>query len=138
VGKCRCHGDENLVLYTAPLVKTLTLPNLDFKGGTRAQVTPFDLAPKATANGTPQTILADELRQLNSGKLHLYLWGWASYYDRFPGTPQHFTYFCREIRVLIPNEVTLTGCPNGNCIDEECESYGLKAPVVFTLPFVQR
>jgi len=38
---------------------------------------------------SPQDIL-----DVQAGRKHLYLWGWAKYFDVFPGTREHITRFC--------------------------------------------
>ena len=81
---------------------------------------------------TPQDIL-----DIQNGRKFFYLWGWARYSDRMPGTPQRITRYCWRILatgnpllfnpVVDPNGVRFVNVyeRRGNCADEECTRQGL-------------
>jgi hypothetical protein len=83
----------------------------------------------------PIDIRDAQAAQSHSG--HVYVYGWATYNDRFEGTPQHITMFCYELRfdpsidISDPrwtqdhsyNVGSFGMCPSEvghNCADEEC------------------
>jgi hypothetical protein len=64
---------------------------------------------------------------------HLFFWGWATYNDIFPKTPQHISMFCIELTEVRGQLTPGTGyqflwslCGHHNCVDDECrgEPYG--------------
>ncbi len=68
----------------------------------------------------------------NNARLHLYMWGWVSYFDVFKGTPKHLTEFCYEVipfvtPTKIPTKVNVMAgyrrCVEHNCADEQCADY---------------
>lgn len=44
-----------------------------------------------------------ELRQIQSGQMRFYVWGWAEYSDIFPDTQRHRTEFCHEL--VVPGDI---------------------------------
>jgi hypothetical protein len=106
---------------TTEIGTALIPPNTETGGG---------LAPRAPAPAiSPQDIL-----DVQSGQKFLYFWGWAKYYDVFPGTPQHITRFCWQVLALgdalaydpavVPQNLTFPNIHHteGNCADDECDS----------------
>jgi hypothetical protein len=61
-------------------------------------------------------------------KGHIYIFGWASYNDVFPGTSRHVTKICLELSIgadprknlIPPTWYILT--PYHNCADDECDA----------------
>lgn len=51
-------------------------------------------APKQVSGEPNSAISPGEISQVQSGEKLIYLWGWASYNDVFPGTRRHLTHFC--------------------------------------------
>jgi hypothetical protein len=87
---------------------------------------PTSLGPSGTSiDGVVQFSVA-QLQAVRSGKMALYMYGWADYNDVFPKTPRHRTEFCA--RVLLPGDPSLEGDGNitfdvhekHNGADEEC------------------
>lgn len=48
------------------------------------------LAPQQPSPG----ITTKDILDVQAGRKHLYLWGWARYFDVFPNTPRHISRFC--------------------------------------------
>jgi hypothetical protein len=44
-------------------------------------------------------ITANQIAAIRSGEQNLYIFGWAKYFDGFPGTPERVTKFCYTVRV---------------------------------------
>jgi hypothetical protein len=73
------------------------------------------------------------LEGIEAGKGILYIWGWATYNDVFPGTAKHVTRFA--VRLLIGGNpldsvrctFTFVPLPRYNCSDEECDRQGYPA-----------
>jgi hypothetical protein len=65
---------------------------------------------------------------LRRGQGHLYFYGWTTYNDVFPNTPQHITKFCFELSQFGMDAFTGAGPENTfytawkrhNCADSEC------------------
>ena len=128
---------RRLQLYAACEVRNSPLAHgYDFKQTTMPPG-PGMLGPKATSMGgivpavaiTPQDIV-----DAQQNKKFIYLWGWATYFDVFPNTPQHVTRFCwiilaggnpRTFTPPPPGQPDSVGFINvyhseGNCADDEC------------------
>ena len=93
--------------------------------------------------GARSTILApgdipiERIKEVNQGK-HIRFFGWATYHDRFNGTPMRLTEFCLEIARVQGTTEDLsdpggnvsffsTACQDQthpNCYDEDCADYG--------------
>jgi hypothetical protein len=86
---------------------------------------------------TPQDIV-----DAQNGRKFLYFWGWARYFDVFPGTPEHITRFCWQ---LVPAGDPFKYEPSsnpqnlqfsyifhveGNCADDECKQQGPRRPEI--------
>lgn len=76
-----------------------TLPNdFDFPDRGDMDKGRFVLGPKHTiGGGRPIFLTLAQMKDIQAGKLHFYIWGWARYHDVFSGTEEHITEFCREI-----------------------------------------
>ena len=107
---------------------------LDFDTLSQTERLSFVLGPKVLFQMKPISIPLQELEMIGEGKRHLFFWGWATYYDIFPGTPQHLTEFCTQIDSLMWSKADHTDatleistssppCPTHNCYDEDCEDY---------------
>ena len=93
-----------------------------------AKPTSGPLAPKETQTLSPGPIDTDSVTAVWKHIGHLYVYGWATYNDKFPHTPQHVTRFCYELTGVssdpshpdtkISNRMSL--CSRHNCTDEEC------------------
>jgi hypothetical protein len=89
----------------------------------------------AKGEGTiPFNIPIDTIEQTRKGQTHMYVWGWATYHDIFPGTVTRLTEFCGEITNVTTSVVDITDsstnigwqvsvCKAHNCFDEECPDY---------------
>lgn len=69
-------------------------------------------------NGISQADLA----AISKGEKNLYFFGWAKYFDGFPGTPERITEFCYSLRVTGNGEQPFVFTPYSkyNCADEGC------------------
>jgi hypothetical protein len=68
-------------------------------------------------------ITADQMASIRSGEKNLYIFGWAKYFDGFPGTPERVTKFCYLVRATINLDPPLAFFPHHqhNCADEDCD-----------------
>jgi hypothetical protein len=103
--------------------------------GKQTETRYFSLGPKARTTNMA-TINIEYFRRAMQGE-HLYVWGWVTYNDIFPGTPLRLTQFCREvINIRITGDATditqpaaaltfeTTSCPGRfSCYDEDCPDY---------------
>ncbi len=90
------------------------------------------IGPKASATSYITTITLPVLELIADGKMRLFAYGWAKYKDIFPGTKQHISRYCFEVKVnrvsggpAVGREIfgpTTSPCvnTNSNCTDEEC------------------
>jgi hypothetical protein len=104
---------------TTDIGTALIPPNSETHGG----IAPRNPAPAIT----PQDIL-----DIQAGRKFLYYWGWAKYFDVFPGTPQHITRFSWQVfaignplaynPTIVPQNLVFPTILNteGNCADDEC------------------
>lgn len=120
---------KNGQMYWSMLVRPEPIPD-DFtfpdqgsgKSGT------FALGPKQSAN-TPAIQVRDAVvKEVLARHTHMYLYGWATYRDRFKFTPDRRTEFCYEfVRIVAPSEETFESqvnlCEHHNCYDDECPDY---------------
>jgi hypothetical protein len=94
------------------------------------------MAPRFPSDAiTPQDIL-----DAQQGRKFLYFWGWARYFDVFPGTPEHITRFCWQVvSIGDPFKYEPSSNPQnlqfsniyhfeGNCADDECRQQGPNRP----------
>lgn len=137
------HGStqtRKLRLYSDCELRTTTLP----VGFPFTEKHPFGtglLPPHVSMNGGSAPILQNpaitpqDILDVIAGHKFLYLWGWARYFDVFPGTQEHITRFCFQIT---PGGNPTTFAPGqsatqhgnlrfgyvhhaeGNCADDEC------------------
>jgi hypothetical protein len=94
----------------------------------------FFISPKGEADGT-EAIPIQEFHAVQAHEQRLYVWGWITYHDIFPGTPTRLTEFCDEIVNVQSSTADMTNpaanlkwnmvlCPlPHNCSDEECLDY---------------
>ena len=94
---------KRLRLYTECELRDSPLPlGFDFTT-TRYQWGTGFSAPQTTYVGgiappyTLSAITPQDIIDVQQGRKYLYLWGWASYFDVFPNTPEHITRFCWSI-----------------------------------------
>jgi hypothetical protein len=90
---------------------------------------PFALGPKESVHTRPLRVAIDFIKNVQDRRGHLYVYGWATYRDRFKTTPDHRTEFCYELtevdgdimvdKGLAAYEFSL--CKHHNCYDEECK-----------------
>jgi len=84
------------------------------------------VGPKADSNGRAEVLSAADLESAAAYQGHLYIWGWARYYDVFDRTPQHLTEFCTEVTDVVysPGNINFvtSSCERGNCTDDECKN----------------
>jgi hypothetical protein len=136
---------RNMIMHTSCMIQTTPLPpgfnfdDPDAQTGrglippntqTLGGVAPTPPAPAIT----PQDIL-----DVRNGTKFIFLWGWARYFDVFPGTEQHITRFCWLIDPVgdptipydanSPTRVIFRTIHHseGNCADEECAAPQLVA-----------
>jgi hypothetical protein len=57
------------------------------------------IGPKSAIQTTTFTLTQQDLIALSTGTKFLYMWGWATYHDIFPGTPLRRFEFCNEVAV---------------------------------------
>lgn len=136
---------KGMTLYVDCEIRNTPLPvGFDFKRTIMPPGTGM-LGPKSSNMGgaaphfgITSAITPQDLSDVQNSRKFLYLWGWAKYFDRFPGTPEHITRFCWQIVLtgdpfgFVPNQnPTLAGSLNfsyiihseGNCADDECASW---------------
>jgi|GEM_PF-4452207 len=132
---------KNLRMYVQCEVRDTILPPghgfayqaADTAGGT--------IPPRLDVNGGQvprgQAITPPDIRDAQTGKKFIYMWGWIEYFDVFPNTKKHITRYCwlllfvGDPMTFIPNTLGQPPTPGtmaflnlhhseGNCIDEEC------------------
>jgi hypothetical protein len=100
-------------------------PDVDPEAG------PFALGPKQSVQTRPLLVPVGAIQNVLERREHLYLYGWATYRDRFTWTPNRRTEFCYEmVRVSslplmekIPvTDIEFVLCKHHNCYDDECEA----------------
>jgi hypothetical protein len=117
--------------------------DFSFHDSNKAQTTA--LPPKTTTYAAPLAVGPNQIELVQRGVGHLYMYGWATYHDVFPGTPEHVTMFCYELTVfsknprtpIAPDEnggVVFSFCKRHNCTDEDCKNE--KGPP-YELPLLQ-
>lgn len=124
---------KKIRLYnTVELRSTPLDPGFDF---TKTRVSPGTglIPPKSTklSGIAPHideaAITPDDIENIQAGRLCLYIWGWARYFDVFPGTAEHITRYCWRIfpignAFLDPSNLSFASQHHteGNCADDEC------------------
>jgi hypothetical protein len=109
----------NFAARAAAVGRVMLAPKSTMQGG---------LAPTAPAVGISPADIVDT----QHGRKFLYLWGWASYFDVFPGTPRHVTRFAWQVFTVgdpyafdptNPDGLRFQNLihPEGNCADDECD-----------------
>ena len=107
-------------------------PKFDFPDAPNRQARAFDMGPKNGSLSPPIVIPTEVLNNIKQGKLHMYIWGWATYHDIFKDSREHRTEFCSEIAAVTstsddlgdPNTKVNLGvenCEKHNCSDDECK-----------------
>jgi len=68
-------------------------------------------------------ITADQMDSIRSGGKNLYIFGWAKYFDGFPGTPERVTKFCYLVRATVDRDPPFAFFRHHqhNCADEDCD-----------------
>jgi len=104
------------------------LPNdFEFPDDASPIVSEILLVPKQVVAGPhiPRDwdITADQMASIRSGEKNLYIFGWAKYFDGFPGTPERVTKFCYLVRATINLDPPFAFFPHHqhNCADEDCD-----------------
>jgi hypothetical protein len=122
------------VFFGEPIESVTPIERPDMRIPANTRFIPIVIGPKGNQIGTLRPISSEKLRNIVSGKLHIYLWGEAHYRDIFPGTREHVTMFCQEIvganAIINPQtrEISVVGnpifgaCMIHNCIDDECSN----------------
>jgi hypothetical protein len=98
----------------------------------------FEIPPKEMGNAT-MTIPIGWIDATKKGNVHLFVWGWITYYDIFANIPMRLSEFFDEITDIksSPDDITdasanitwqlsLCRVPH-NCSDEQCQDYRQKA-----------
>ncbi len=83
----------------------------------------------AIANTWPIPMLEAQKAIAENKIFYYYIWGWATYHDVLPNTPEHVTKFCLVWRIggyLMPEHSPLfpsndETCSKHNCYDDECK-----------------
>jgi hypothetical protein len=140
---------KNMTMHTRCILRDTPLPvDFDF-GQTVGQIGTALIPPKTTTMGGMSPIPGEpaispqDITDIQEGRKHLYLLGWARYRDVFPTTPEHITRFCFIITPIgdpvMYSPTAKIGEPGslifpsihftrGNCFDDECEAAGLSMP----------
>ncbi|TYL94098.1 hypothetical protein FXB40_19935 [Bradyrhizobium rifense] len=137
---------KNMTMHSeCLLVPSQIMPGFNFDYPTNEIGTAL-LPPKTKAGGgmVPRfpaaAITPSDIVEIQNGQKLLYFWGWARYYDVFPGTPQHITRFCWRLLVTgdpfrynpnsDPQNVQFSNIHHfeGNCADDECKEHGPNRP----------
>jgi hypothetical protein len=118
-------------IYFGDPIKSITpIEHPDMAIPPETKFIPLVIGSKQSANGAFKPLTADELSQIRDGKIHLFIWGQATYFDVFPNTPEHITQFCQEaigISGSNPSDVlenaglVTQACLIHNCIDDDCK-----------------
>lgn len=124
----------NFLFLPAALPADFSFPDL----GAQTPDIPFILGPKEEAMGALLNVPFSAIEDVKGKKTRLFFWGWATYNDIFPKTPQHISMFCIELAEvrgpLTPNtgyQFLWSLCGRHNCADDECrgEPYGTPTKV---------
>jgi hypothetical protein len=93
-----------------------TFPNTNVKGGDSI------VGPHGRLGMSALGVADEVLQQVNTGKSHVYLWGWVAYDDIFGC--RHKTEYCEEIAGLsTEGQVMFSSCAEHNCADKDCKDY---------------
>jgi hypothetical protein len=96
---------------------------------------PLILGPGTYFQMTPIDLNVSDLESVETGKQHLFLWGWITYNDSIPHSPRRLTEFCTDVTSVqwaTPGDhsdvnanpsITTPPCETHNCYDEECHDY---------------
>ncbi|HEV2492548.1 MAG TPA: hypothetical protein VG204_05690 [Terriglobia bacterium] len=96
---------------------------------------PYTVIPPKGSIEANVSVPVGIINQWWMGKKHVYFYGWATYRDVFPDTPEHLTRFCYEmVKVNIPPALAppihpglvnytfnLNQRRRNNCYDEQCQ-----------------
>jgi hypothetical protein len=88
--------------FNGPPPADFEYPDLDVNGNPivgRGHGEMFFIGPKATMFADIIRIPIPTMEEARSGRLRIYIWGWAEYNDTFSGTKVHRSEFCREMLV---------------------------------------
>ena len=115
-------------------------PSFDFQDRIATTPLPGTLGPKETSTGPALSVYADTLNKIREHQGHLYFWGWVTYRDILPKTPEHVAMYCIELSAVHGNPIPSVPdgtkgnayvfdwqqCPLHNCTDDECigQPYG--------------
>ena len=131
---------KNMTMHVECELRETQLPDGFKFNYVTEDIAPALIPPKTTTHGgqvprapkpaiTPQDIL-----EIQAGKKYFYVWGWARYWDVFPGTSPHITRFCwmidpvgdpttfRPGSQVVGETLTFNTLHHheGNCADDEC------------------
>jgi len=123
---------KDLFLNVNWYIETGPLPE-DFKfppGGTNYDIRSL-MGPRSTVGGAEIHVTGAVLAEVQQGKKHFYMWGWAKYNDLFEGTPDRVTKFCYHVQFrgdparafdskMNPAEFIFNHYRKHNCADDEC------------------
>jgi hypothetical protein len=119
--------------YPTALPKGFRFPDMFTKDSVNA---PFVIGPRGHFDLDTEPIRLEILEAVRLHRFHLYLWGWAKYYDVFKDTPLRLTEFCYDVSpvqgAMQPSgfkslTVRYNQCVPHNCYDEECSDYAERA-----------
>jgi hypothetical protein len=110
--------------------------NFDFPDGDRKN---FVIGPKGTGS-VPMPVTITALDSVRLAQARLFMWGWVTYNDIFPGSPRHLSEFCVELTKIIPIDPAspdfadptsefvwqTSDCKMHNCYDRDCSDYDQK------------
>jgi hypothetical protein len=122
-------------VYWTALLRKDPLPNdFDFPDAGDGIAGPVALGPKHTLYTLPIAVGALDIKAVGDRTEHLYVYGWATYRDRFRLTPSRLTQFCYELSEVAGDPLTAGGmeairfslCKAHNCYDEECTDYNAR------------
>jgi hypothetical protein len=60
----------------------------------------FSLGPNMIGEASDFHVKCEDLMRAKTQEWHFYLWGWARYFDSFPGTAEHVTTFCYDVEFI--------------------------------------
>lgn len=90
-----------------PIEESFRFPDLNSEGkevpSEEERITPGFFPPQSAENAAvPLRVPGQVALDVNSGKTHLYLYGWIKYRDTFKDTDPHISMFCSEVKEFKP------------------------------------
>lgn len=127
--------NTNKALGYQELPQDFDFPDYPLNRGAYANSLPvpgtFMLGPHQTVTGGTLDIPLSVLKQVDTGKNHVFVWGWVTYRDIFGG--DHKTEFCKQIVDWEPDgNFTWEDYPQHNCVDRGCSDFRPTASGLFS------